>query len=383
MTSIATMRAAVVAQYPYYWPIVYGLRYIQEPTVKTLAVNSRMQLFYNAEYVASLSHEEGAGALWHEIQHVTDSFHLPEDVQKNRLSNVATDLHINCRGRGIGVCLPPDVLYPEKYNFPPYLSSLQYMDLLQKRQEDLGGGGGVAQGSCWSSVGVDEMHAGDAPSEVEQAVAAENLAREVLAHASKHQGSVPAGLLEWARVSLTRPKVPWNRLLNGHLRANLVHSVPLEGEETYNRPDELAFLDPRSKVLIPGEERLLPVVIIILDTSGSMSLAEFEIAARETRGVLKSLHVPSLRFLCADTQVGSDEEMSLREIEKGHLKIVGRGGTSFIQPLEYAEKHNPSVVIYVTDGYGTFPGRRPSFPVIWVMTSDIKAPFGVTVKVDR
>lgn len=377
------MRAAVLAKYPYYWPIVYGLRYIEEPAVGTLAVNKKMQLFFSPEYVASLSHEEGGGALWHEIQHVTDSFHLPDEVQKDPMTNIATDLHINCRGKGIGVTLPPNVFYPEKYGFPPYLSSMQYLELLRKQDKDPGAGRGVAQGACWSSAAVDEKHAEDAPNEVDRAVAAETLAREVVAYATKHQGSVPAGLLEWARVSRARAKVPWNRLLNGHLRMNLSHSIPLEGEETYNRPDELAFVDPKAVVLLPGEERFLPVVVLILDTSGSMSMAEFEIAARETRGVLRSLHIPSLRFLCADTQVGSDEELSLKELEKEHLKIVGRGGTSFVQPLEYVKKHDPSVVVYVTDGYGDFPDRRPTFPVIWVMTSDVRAPFGVTVKVDR
>jgi predicted metal-dependent peptidase len=31
-------------------------------------------------------------------------------------------------------------------------------------------------------------------------------------------------------------------------------------------------------------------------------------------------------------------------------------------------------LIYLTDGCGTFPDKAPDFPVLWVCTTDVKAP---------
>ncbi len=59
------------------------------------------------------------------------------------------------------------------------------------------------------------------------------------------------------------------------------------------------------------------------------------------------------------------EEVNIDQIPK--LEVHGRGGTSFIQPLETAMKMQPrpDLCIYLTDGDGTAPSVAPSIPVIW------------------
>ena len=67
---------------------------------------------------------------------------------------------------------------------------------------------------------------------------------------------------------------------------------------------------------------------------------------------------------------------------------VGGGGTDFRPFFARLPKHRPpwepSVAIYLTDGYGEFPERAPRCPVLWVVTPgglDLdKFPFGQAVR---
>jgi predicted metal-dependent peptidase len=65
-------------------------------------------------------------------------------------------------------------------------------------------------------------------------------------------------------------------------------------------------------------------------------------------------------------------------------ELKGGGGTNFIPAFEKVEELGirPDCLIFFTDGYGTFPTEPPPYPVVWVMTTDIVAPFGETIKVD-
>jgi predicted metal-dependent peptidase len=64
--------------------------------------------------------------------------------------------------------------------------------------------------------------------------------------------------------------------------------------------------------------------------------------------------------------------------------MTGGGGTSFVPVFKKVEELGitPALLIYFTDGYGTFPDEPPPYPVIWVMTEDVTPPFGEVVKVE-
>lgn len=63
------------------------------------------------------------------------------------------------------------------------------------------------------------------------------------------------------------------------------------------------------------------------------------------------------------------------------LRFKGGGGTSFVEPLEEAVKHDPSIIIVLTDLYGPFGQAPPSVPVVWASTGATQnaAPFGKTI----
>jgi len=87
-----------------------------------------------------------------------------------------------------------------------------------------------------------------------------------------------------------------------------------------------------------------------------------------------------------DAQVGRVDEVE----EASQLTMLdkppGDGGTAF-NPVfdEIAEMGLvPDALVYLTDGYGRFPGAAPSYPVIWGTTAlePEKYPFGDVVAID-
>jgi predicted metal-dependent peptidase len=54
--------------------------------------------------------------------------------------------------------------------------------------------------------------------------------------------------------------------------------------------------------------------------------------------------------------------------EMAYIEVVkGGGGTDFRPAFKWMEENDvvPDVLLYLTDGYGTFPEEAPEYPVIW------------------
>lgn len=370
-------------RFPYFVSVLFGLTMVATDEVPTLAVTTDMVLLYNPDYLLGLSEDEGLMVLVHEVTHVTDSFTLGE-AQMHPNFNIAADLHINCRCRSIGLKLPDGLLLPSRYQLPDNLSTLQYLEKLGDKALTPPSGKGAGKGNCWAPPELEEKYKGKGKTPLEKAAVEEQLAKDVVEHATKGRGSVPADLLEWAKVRATPARIPWSKKLASNLRGSLSSVLNRDGADTYSRPHELAFIDPAARILLPGEEYLAPDILLLLDTSGSMTEGVLELAFREMRGVLVSLGVQKLWLLHADTKVHKEEQISVAQLRANRVQVAGRGGTSFIQPLKRAQERRAVMAIYLTDGDGAFPPKPPPFPIIWLFlqAGAKKAPFGTTIHVD-
>jgi predicted metal-dependent peptidase len=56
-----------------------------------------------------------------------------------------------------------------------------------------------------------------------------------------------------------------------------------------------------------------------------------------------------------------------------------------VAPFKELDKHACDVAVVLTDGYGTFPVqvKTPASKIIWAMTSNVVAPFGKTIKLQK
>jgi predicted metal-dependent peptidase len=155
--------------------------------------------------------------------------------------------------------------------------------------------------------------------------------------------------------------------------------------ETWARPNRRRLvLNP--VVITPGKKGYgAELVVIGVDTSGSIGPSELNTFIAEVGGVLNDVKPRRIVVIGCDAQVTQvDEVATLDELQSLSRKgIKGGGGTDFRPVFDYVEKHDlrPETLIFLTDMMGSFPRDKPGYPVVWAATTDIAAPFGDVVRI--
>lgn len=127
-------------------------------------------------------------------------------------------------------------------------------------------------------------------------------------------------------------------------------------------------------------------IVVAIDTSGSIGQAELDVFFSEMRSLLEDVRPQRIFVMWCDAQVHKVDVIEDASDLHG-LKPHGGGGTDFKPVFKEIDKIGLEVdaLVYLTDGYGDFPSKEPSYPVIWgdITTDDMgkKYPFGDTVRV--
>lgn len=181
------------------------------------------------------------------------------------------------------------------------------------------------------------------------------------------KGSTP-GFLE--EVLPKRPKKTfdhnWRRETKYLLRRCTGAAVRGGSDYSLRRPSKRSMM---LGVIRPGLIDQEPVIDVKVDSSGSMGEAQLNDALDVIRGVLRQLAIDRVWFQWADTE-GHDKPKLISINDIPRLIPKGRGGTSFIKPLEesMARRPRPDLVIYITDGDGDAPKTKPpGLNIVWVI----------------
>ena len=124
--------------------------------------------------------------------------------------------------------------------------------------------------------------------------------------------------------------------------------------------------------------------VIVIDTSASTSGDLIQKFMQKTYNILKAsenfFKQVNLYLIQADMEVQEVtyiEDLSKLEQYIAHLDLKGKGGTDFRPAFEYVntlleqEKFRKLTgLIYFTDGYGTFPQRKPPYDTAFVFMRD-------------
>jgi predicted metal-dependent peptidase len=195
---------------------------------------------------------------------------------------------------------------------------------------------------------------------------------------AKSIGKMPAAL---ARVidKILEPVVDWKREL-----INLMFRVAGNDEAGWQKPNRRWLRE--YGIYAPGRvgHRIGPVVIVV-DTSASVSAEELKQFGGEMTAILSDLNPEATWLLHVDVRVAHvdeiDNPMDLESIITSGFK--GGGGTHMPAAFEWAKQQGiePDVMVILTD-MGTDFGEPQPYPVIWAATTKAEAPHGYTIFID-
>ncbi len=130
------------------------------------------------------------------------------------------------------------------------------------------------------------------------------------------------------------------------------------------------------------EQPALKQIAIAIDTSGSCQGEPVRRFLRETSNILRTYEnmEPDILVFQADSRICREDRItSLNQLERylAEGRISGGGGTDFIPVIRRMEELNRSgreqpfkLLIYLSDGMGSFPERKPAFDVAFALAGD-------------
>lgn len=184
-------------------------------------------------------------------------------------------------------------------------------------------------------------------------------------------GSHPGGVLRKLASDVPRPQIRWERVLREFLHQ---HCLPTT-ESSWNRPSRRTLSQgQQARFIEAGHERKqgLARIGVVVDTSGSIRDEVLRSFLGEINGIM--------RVTAAETVVvDCDAAVQIVRVFRRPLLDYnprGGGGTDFRPGIAELERQGVTIGVYLTDLCGTFPDRRPSFPLLWAVTQDLHVPFG-------
>lgn len=400
------MRTAMLLHVPFFASLLFDVMDLKVGKfrgIDTAGTNGRV-IWFDEDFLAKLDLPEAVFLCCHEIGHA-----MWEHMGRGRkwmelgldgqpfsfgLYNVAADYVINDMlvksqiGR-----MPKGGLLDPKFTGDMLVEDV-YRELLKKNPPpppqggasgaggEGGEGGEAPEGS--SGTASNEGVGGKQPMDThvyEAAAVSEAEMKRAIAtavHQAKAMGKMPGTLERWVEEVL-HPQVNWKE----RLRLLVTRTVSREST-TWSSPHRRRLVSQH--VYLPSYTGFgAGEIVCVTDTSGSMGSKEFDASWAEFSDIIMNCKPERLWLMACDARVHNVHELpSYHDVYQERPEMLGGGGTSFVPAFEKVEEMNlsPVLMVYFTDGYGTFPDEPPPYPVIWVMTTDVVPPFGEVVKVE-
>lgn len=364
MNAMDKAKSSMVLYHPFFATLILLTPLIEDRSMPT-AGTDMVRIYYNPEWINSLSPQGVLFIFAHEALHIILKHGLRKGVRDHKRWNIACDHVINLELKACGFVMPTGK--NEGHCNPKYVG--WSAEKVYDDEECENGGGGSGAGPY--GLGEDLMSPGDMTESEKQQAEREIdalVAKAALNARMQGRGSLPANL-ELLIDSILNPPLPWFDLL----REYMVQTC--RDGENWGRRDRRNhnFYLPDKRTERMGE------LIVIGDSSGSMySRPEvFSQLGNELAAMMDTLMPERIRVIWAD-----DTECGKQEIfEPGDpidIHPMGGGGTDMRKPLQYVEQFDPLVVILMTDTETPWPKSVP-YPFICLSTTKGVAPFGQTI----
>ena len=366
----------------------------------TIGTDAR-NLYYNPDYIDSLSLEQTQFALAHEALHCALSHFARREHRNEQRWDVACDLAINPILIKEGMTAVPGALYnigyegmmaeeiyplvkenTEEQTHDQHLYGKENRSTQQQQQgsdtqpdeadsdsQESAGGDGAGEG--------EEQAAGvpDSLSDAEK----EQLSiqwRQRMAGAAQQamQAGKLAGSLRKLVDHLLQPQLPWRMLLARYMTASS------RDDYSYMRPSRR-----EGDAIFPSLRSAQTDIVVVLDTSGSIKQAEMQEFVSEIDAIKGQVRARITLYAC-DAALSKEGPWTFEPWEEFELpgNIRGGGGTRFTPVFERLDERGdlPDLLMYFTDAEGEFPKLEPGFPVIWLVKGRGKVPWGQRIQLN-
>ncbi|MFO0628527.1 MAG: VWA-like domain-containing protein [Polyangiales bacterium] len=350
---LSASRVRLRARFPFFGALLLFARVIPTQACD-LAATDGTDLFLNPEGVEALRPAELDGLLLHELLHAA-LLHVDRRGAREPLRwNIAADIVVN----GIIAALPKIAL-PEGGVRDPALEALPVEEVYER-----------LEGKVVPLALVDLME-GDGGGDPTACAQRASQWREALAQAETLTrmgiGALPANLRRAVREVLS-PSLDWRSML-----WRFVTVTPCDYRDFDRRfVHRGIYLDA-----LQGDALHVDVAI---DTSGSIQGPQLARFLGELRGILGAY--PHVEVALYYIDAALDGPYAITDVTAIPAP-TGGGGTDFrpfFAHVAATRAEGPRVLVYLTDGFGTFPDHGPDDPCLWVVTAggriDDEFPFG-------
>lgn len=357
-TVLEKAKVSLVTTHPFFASILMKRTPIADNTIKTAAVDQRGQIYYNPEFVESLTVQQATFLLAHEVGHVIGQHAARRGSRDPKRWNYAGDAWINDMlkaadvGEVIDGCVDidgsRDKSVDEIYNNLP-------------DNPDDGGGIGDDLIERGEPVTQDELARIDAETRVDIAQAAQ---------AAKAVGRMPNALSDIV-ADLIASHTPWYDILERYMVSFT------RGDYSWSRPNRR--FAPTHYLPTVGTVARMGDVVIQVDVSGSVSQREVDHYNGHIARIVEMCSPERVHVLYTDTSVQRHDVFEVGETP--FISMYSGGGTDMESGFAYCADNGitPDVFVCLTDGYTDFTSP-PDFPVVWCISTDVVASYGDTIK---
>lgn len=320
----------------------------------TAATNGKV-IYFNPDFLNSLSTDEVVFVLLHELLHITLDHLGRKNKRNHKKFNIAADVVVN------------DILVASGYTYNnlPLISGKMFeidgtMHSVEEVYEKL-------------PIDVKEVYVdnhGFWSDENREGI------KKILNDAYEQGSSSSSYLINRMIEGSLKSKTNWREILLNILKQN-------EKDYTYQKVDN-RFGD----ILLPtfNESELnLDNVWLLVDVSGSMNDNDVLNAYSEINRLISSFESFKLDVSFFSTFVTKPKEVTnKRELKDTFKSMKSGGGTSFDVIFDYLPnlKKLPVAIIVITDGYARFPdkSKAKNVPVFWAINNDrVEPEFGYKI----
>jgi len=392
---IEKAKARLMLDHPYFGTVASALKLEKNNELLTFSSDGEV-LRYNSEYLDKLDVTEVEFVMANGAMHAVLKHQHRSKGRTNWLWQTATDYVVNGMLVKNGMMPPVYANYEEKFegmyaeevyemlraemnSDEEHASAEQQTEQIEE-VEDVHAENLTAQAEYEASEDAKEEQEGSSDEKKEQQNVpdADDLSEEMKEHLEqifqklKRQDSLPKDL-QFVVPEYFSHKVDWREMLYGYIASY--------AKSTYT------FVPPNMKYLyrgiyLPSLSSDLLRIVIAIDTSGSVDEELLAAFLGEINSIMQSYPNYEIDVITADAKIQSHKVFLPGE--NLDYEVSGGGGTDFRPVFEYIDQYidYPTLLLYFTDGMGTFPEQEVQYDVMWIMPEELEVPFGEVMILD-